>query len=229
MSESLNGEMEWKRYYVAKVQLSLSVLKENMLTVDDFFQHIYHFSVEENREFVSCFEDNTFQKFTELYQKCICLVESVDLDLLFVESNFCDAEILMLCGFRSTPGSLTIFPPLEERLLEQFTLPWHGEEGLSVGARALSKHVHRSLGGWYGMESRKFTGNFAAKNECALHVVKEILRNAVWRNIHGLPHDVVVYEVRVREGYGCRWLLNQEFRGFLEPMMEDGHERGWIH
>lgn len=31
-------------------------------------------------------------------------------------------------------------------------------------------------------------------------------------------------------GYGARWLHNgSEFRGFLEPQMEDGHLVGWRH
>jgi hypothetical protein len=63
-----------------------------------------------------------------------------------------------------------------------------------------------------------------------------------------------VLEVRQREGYGARWLITQlpppttassrknichdqnsslvqvvQFRGFLEPQMEDGHEKGWRH
>jgi hypothetical protein len=28
---------------------------------------------------------------------------------------------------------------------------------------------------------------------------------ATWRNLHWLPHAVLVYEVRVPEGYGMRW------------------------
>lgn len=37
-------------------------------------------------------------------------------------------------------------------------------------------------------------------------------------------------EIRTIEGYGVRWLHDgTEFRGFLEPQMEDGHEVGWRH
>jgi hypothetical protein len=60
--------------------------------------------------------------------------------------------------------------------------------------------------------------------------LKRILRDAAWLNIHMLPHNKVMFEVRTLNGYGVRWSLPQvKFRGFLEPQMEDGHEKGWIH
>jgi hypothetical protein len=31
------------------------------------------------------------------------------------------------------------------------------------------------------------------------------------------------------EGYGLRWGTDGTFRGLLEPQMEDGHAKGWIH
>jgi len=64
----------------------------------------------------------------------------------------------------------------------------------------------------------------------------KVFRNAVWLNVHLLPHDVIVYEIRESQGYGARWIINNpsfenglEFRGFLEPQMENGHENGWKH
>lgn len=43
-------------------------------------------------------------------------------------------------------------------------------------------------------------------------------------------HNLQVVEMRTTEGYGARWLLDgMEFRGFLEPQMEDGHAVGWRH
>jgi hypothetical protein len=70
-----------------------------------------------------------------------------------------------------------------------------------------------------------------------------------WRNLHWLPHQVLVYEARVLEGYGMRWAQDRSrvpdagavadadeavappwiFRGFVEPMMENGHDVGWRH
>jgi hypothetical protein len=58
-------------------------------------------------------------------------------------------------------------------------------------------------------------------------VLNRILEDATWINIHSLPHDIKVLEVRTREGYGARWFQNPlEFRGFLEPQMPNGHQTG---
>jgi hypothetical protein len=61
-------------------------------------------------------------------------------------------------------------------------------------------------------------------------VLHRILTNASWQNCHTLPHSEFVFEMRVPEGFGCRWTLDASlFRGFLEPHMADGHEKGWRH
>eukprot|EP00736_Rhodelphis_marinus_P005327 Rmarinus@m.29138 len=76
------------------------------------------------------------------------------------------------------------------------------------------------------------------KNEQALAKVMEVVTGAVWMNFHTLPHAVYAFEVRLEEGYGARWVLNDVenqaaaecmFRGFLEPQMANGHEVGWRH
>lgn len=44
-----------------------------------------------------------------------------------------------------------------------------------------------------------------------------------------LPHEVEAFEVRQDAGYGARWIKSDDgwvFRGFVEPPMEEGHERG---
>lgn len=55
----------------------------------------------------------------------------------------------------------------------------------------------------------------------------------------GLPDNIAVIEIRCKEEYGLRWQMDVnsssnvydtlEYRGLLEPMMENGHEVGWIH
>jgi hypothetical protein len=72
------------------------------------------------------------------------------------------------------------------------------------------------------------------------------MKEASWRNLHMLPHDILAYEMRVPEGYGMRWSQDRSspkegedkeaaldrawiFRGFIEPMIENGHEIGWRH
>ena len=91
-----------------------------------------------------------------------------------------------------------------------------------MAARALSKHAHRATDGFWPQA----TGKISDINERAEQMIFTILNNAAWMNIHMLPQDVSVFEVRTVEGYGVRWTANgRSFRGFLEPQMEDGHEK----
>ena len=56
------------------------------------------------------------------------------------------------------------------------------------------------------------------------------LENCIWINIHGLPHQIGIIELRNDKGYGIRWEVEScFFRGFLEPQIENGHEKHWIH
>ncbi|CAI7867649.1 unnamed protein product, partial [Closterium sp. NIES-53] len=45
----------------------------------------------------------------------------------------------------------------------------------------------------------------AKKNQHALQCLTSLLDGATWMNVHALPHDLPVFEVRGREGYGARW------------------------
>ncbi|KAJ3863735.1 hypothetical protein EV359DRAFT_42550 [Lentinula novae-zelandiae] len=173
-------------------------------------------------------------------------------------------------GLVYTVGSaLGCVPPSVEECLVAFTTT--NRVNLTAGARAWSKHAHRSFvesdsrapqlsqsldAGWWGTPS----GPVATINENALRLFWKIIGNASWRNLHWLPHSVLVYEVRVKMGYGMRWsqdrsqldqgmqanVMNMNdkgdaddgldtdhppwiFRGFVEPMMENGHEKGWRH
>ncbi|KIM86593.1 hypothetical protein PILCRDRAFT_815831 [Piloderma croceum F 1598] len=172
-------------------------------------------------------------------------------------------SIHILHGLAYTVGSaLGSTPPSKETCLAAFVAP--NKVGLAAGARAWSKHSHRSgvpepesdpeVGrrsgmqkpveagnpGWWGTPS----GPVAMINEKAMKLFRKVMDNASWRNLHWLPHQVLVYEVRVPDGYGMRWSQNQSddweaqltgegkswvFRGFLEPPMENGHAIGWRH
>ncbi|KAF7317644.1 COesterase domain-containing protein [Mycena kentingensis (nom. inval.)] len=152
-------------------------------------------------------------------------------------------------------------PPSTDACRAAFVLP--NSVGLTAGARAWSKHGHRSGGappdseasspseskpkskskkptntGYWGVAS----GPVAVINENALVLFWKVMNAATWRNLHWLPHQILVYEVRVAEGYGMRWSQDRSvvrdseaempawlFRGFVEPMMEGGHEAGWRH
>ncbi|KAF9499228.1 hypothetical protein BDN71DRAFT_1442276 [Pleurotus eryngii] len=172
-------------------------------------------------------------------------------------------------GLAYTVGSaLGSIPPTTEACLEAFVVP--NKVGLTAGARAWSKHAHRSASetapqsdeedqkkrakvavpeGWWGRPS----GPVKTINERALSLFHRVMDNASWRNLHWLPHQVLVYEVRTPEGYGMRWSQDRGdhqsyngedgiegsgdvgaespwvLRGFVEPMMEGGHEKGWRH
>ncbi|CAM9110352.1 unnamed protein product [Ectocarpus fasciculatus] len=99
---------------------------------------------------------------------------------------------------------------------------------LTVGGRALCKHAVRVKEGWWG----EFGGTEAEKNNRAEEVTLRLLAGATWVNLHvfgGGGKDGVL-EVREESGYGARWSADGAvFRGFLEPHMKDGHEKGWRH
>ncbi|GKT17723.1 hypothetical protein ADUPG1_011163, partial [Aduncisulcus paluster] len=117
---------------------------------------------------------------------------------------------------------------------------------LTVCARGIAKHQHREMvevlqdrekepgemkkcKPFWGGEPK---GIVPLKNARAFSVVIRILCNTTWMNYHHLPHGIYVCECRVKEGYGCRWMINGgecTFRGFLEPFDPDGHEKGWKH
>lgn len=163
-------------------------------------------------------------------------------------------------GLAYTVGSaLGSIPPSQDTCLAAFLV--RNKANLTAGARAWSKHFHRSQPrdgdtdldkedntsplesgrnastGWWGTPS----GPVASINERALALFWRVTGGATWRNLHWLPHQVLVYEVRVPEGYGMRWSQDRNdvgdignerpwvFRGFVEPIMENGHKARWRH
>ncbi|CAM9310256.1 unnamed protein product [Scytosiphon promiscuus] len=99
---------------------------------------------------------------------------------------------------------------------------------LTVGGRALCKHAIRAKEGWWG----EYGGTEADKNDRAEKIALRILAGATWVNLHlfGGGGGDGVFEVREASGYGARWSADgSTFRGFLEPHMDDGHEKGWRH
>ena len=145
-------------------------------------------------------------------------------------------------------------PPTDEVCLEAFLV--ENSAGLTAGAKAWTKHAHRSeqsstadldnftlntkpIPGWWGTPK----GPVSTINAKALELFEKVIRDATWRNLHWLPHEVLVYEIRVLEGYGMRWSSSDKlenlkvtegkrtwtFRGFVEPMMENGHDVRWRH
>ena len=158
-------------------------------------------------------------------------------------------------GLAYTIGSaLGSTPPSTSVCLSAYLVP--NSAGLTAGSRAWAKHSHRSQSrcldesesvkqkqsaGWWGSTS----GPVSVINENSLALFWKVMNAATWRNLHWLPHQVLVYEVRVAEGYGMRWSQDRGdregdeesskdnhpwvFRGFVEPYMENGHEVKWRH
>lgn len=148
-----------------------------------------------------------------------------------------------LLGLRNTAGSEPgYFPPDYQSLIQAARMPCRPNSNpphLTVAGKARAKHAHR------GEKDQFFgvcNGSTQKKNDAAEDIVKGILKDAVWINIHvfgGIKHPVI--EFRNKLGYGARWRADWDesgtpqkptnviFRGFLEPQMEDGFERKWRH
>lgn len=143
--------------------------------------------------------------------------------------------LLTFLGIRKTVGSLDSYlPPVSELLKNNFTNLNKTEikinvktklSVLTVGARALCKHSHRCSEQFWPTAK----GSEKEKNIKAEEILNKFLDECVWINIHGLPGDIPIIELRVDQGYGIRWQIDGVFRGFLEPQFEGGHEVGWKH
>ena len=141
-----------------------------------------------------------------------------------------------MMGFRKTTGSQDIPWPGVELLLDNFNKSNQilsvedaqrvkNVSKLTVGARALQKHAHRSSDGFWGNPK----GTEAVKNEFSNMIAVNILKECVWMNVHKMLQSETIVECRVAQGYGIRWNIDGVFRGFLEPQMDDGHDRKWRH
>jgi hypothetical protein len=128
--------------------------------------------------------------------------------------------LLVLLGQRRTPASLTDatgIPPTRATLLATAVQPHNAEDGLSVAARALSKHAPRSSEAFWGT----VTGPVAQKNAAARAILDTILAGATWWNVFGHFQHEVVFEARLPSGHGARWgKAGKTFIGFLEPFDE---------
>jgi hypothetical protein len=131
-------------------------------------------------------------------------------------------NLLILLGQRLTPASLTdarAIPPARARLLASANQEHNPADRLTVAARALSKHAHRSPEAFWGDPVR---GSVAEKNARAVEMLNRILDNATWWNVFGHFAHELVYEARVPSGHGARWGFGgDEFIGFLEPFDEE--------
>ena len=125
--------------------------------------------------------------------------------------------LLLLLGQRRTPATLTDtrgIPPTTDELLASATARFNPHDELTVAARALAKHAHRSPDRFWG----EVSGPTAVRNAQAIEVLTRVLTGRTWWNVFGhFAHDTV-FEARLPTGHGARWGHDgTEFIGFLEP------------
>ena len=183
--------------------------------------------------FMEAFNKSEVDSITPLNEKIKTIINTKDIDIynylinnIFI--NFTPRDILTFLGIRKTKGSIDNYIPLDKNILiSKFKELNNQKSKLTVGAKALCKHSHRSVteSFWPGQEGKEIE-----KNQNAEKMLNLFLEECVWINMHLLPHNLIIIELRIDKGYGIRWQVNDGmFRGFLEPQMEDGHEKGWIH
>ena len=123
--------------------------------------------------------------------------------------------VLVLLGQRQTPASLTdsrATPPTRTALLHA-AAAIH-DAGLTVAARAWSKHAGRSSDPYWGV----VRGTVADKNARAQDVIVGILDATTWWNVFSHGVFAALFEARVSTGHGARWRLDDHtFIGFLDP------------
>ena len=88
---------------------------------------------------------------------------------------------------------------------------------LTVGARAIQKHMNRANGAFWGPLSGK---SDKKRNEQANRKIRELFSKITWINVHTLSRttaDQIIVELRQAEGFGARWDLNYMFKGLIEP------------
>jgi hypothetical protein len=140
--------------------------------------------------------------------------------------------VCALLALRITAGTARgVLPPSLQQCWRAFNESHTPGSRLTVGARALTKHWSRSSERFWGAS---LDGSDAEKNVNAVRVLARIVDDVAWLNVHALPHDTLVFEMRNAAQYGARWELTRdrrrcEFRGFLEPQLDDGHAVGWRH
>jgi len=133
-------------------------------------------------------------------------------------------------GVRKTKGSQDKnLPPDRACLVDGFTRLYtilseeelrrnlHNPSQLTIGARAMQKHAHRSSEGFWGQQNGL---SEKQRNENSLKTLNTMLDECIWINIHTFnPKTVqIILEVRESKGYGARWgVIDCEFRGLVEP------------
>ncbi|KAF7133398.1 hypothetical protein RHSIM_Rhsim09G0020700 [Rhododendron simsii] len=150
-----------------------------------------------------------------------------------------------LLGFVHTVGTtVEALPPPRSTLLSSFMLPHNPNvcnETITLFVRSVAYHISIPRSWWFGhvccrltdavvRRSDMITVEDSTKNRLAKDAISHLMAHCCWQNMHVVPPHGVVYEIRTAEGYGAQWSEDKnEFIGFLEPYMEDGHSNRWKH
>ena len=137
--------------------------------------------------------------------------------------------ILTCLGVRRTSSSVDEeLPPEKNQLILQFNRLYTlltdeqliGNQNppiLTVGARAIQKHLNRANGAFWG----PLTGKSDKKrNEQANRKIRELFSRVTFMNVHTLSRttaDQKIVEIRTPEGFGARWDTDYSFKGLIEP------------
>ena len=145
--------------------------------------------------------------------------------------------ILTCLGVRRTNSSVDEqLPPEKNQLILQFNrlytvltdeqlINHQNPPILTVGARALQKHMQRPNGAFWGPLAGK---SDKRRNEQANKKVRELLSSITWINVHTLSRttaDQIIVELRQSEGFGARWDTNYAFKGLIEPQLIDANAK----
>ena len=220
--------------------------------------------LEDDWQYYSLFEETFNSRIQALKKAMDQEMSDIQEMVYFIVRDMGLRGIQTCLRMRKTVGSIRYLIPTHSDLIHAFSCQTMSGGsgaggGLTVGARALAKHCHRSeTDKWWG-GSNILKGNAQEKNNKALSILSKILEEATFINCHILPHNVPCIEVRNYQGYGSRWVYQRRrrhqnvhthhehsatpitttldyednnqiiFRGFLEPYQINGHESGWKH
>lgn len=132
-------------------------------------------------------------------------------------------------GLVRTQGTLFMLPPDLDTLVNAYTAPPRPKSLMSSGATALCKHFERGGASSERGVAHPFwplpKGSNHNKNQLAAEILKNMLKDASWRNVMMLHQGVAVYEIRNSRGYGMRWTLQVEQQS-QSPELQTSQENG---
>lgn len=157
-------------------------------------------------------------KFSELDRPPLPIMTTNNIHDWFQQAG--NDGVLHLLGMRKTigtPSEQWLLPPSRDQLMQAANQIHKAK--LTVAARARAKHAHRGgEASFFGVAK----GGAELQNEAAAKLVLQLLREAIWINIHtfgGMDERAPVLEIRVASGYGARWTADW----YYEEDEKEGH------